>query len=151
MLGGARLEHTASMSSTPPRPRKPLSGPVPGYNTPSTMGTPAHFSGWALGPELSLGTALLSLRQEGRTRVEALVEGAATWVAAVQKKVEESAKRVKTKIRTCDTNTRKAIAITTRLKAPKSWDLSVARHQGSSSLSYSPTGDPAANPARAAL
>ena len=33
-------------------------------------------SSW-LGPELSLGTARLSLRQEGRTRVEALVEGGA--------------------------------------------------------------------------
>ena len=31
-----------------------------------------------LGPELSLGIARLSLRQEGRTRVEALAEGVVT-------------------------------------------------------------------------
>jgi len=45
-------------------------------NSTSTMGTPAIFLA-GLGPEILLGmTARLSLRQvEGRTRVEALVEG----------------------------------------------------------------------------
>ena len=41
-----------------------------GVSTPSPMGTPAHLSGWG-----QIMIARLFLRQEGRTRVEALVEG----------------------------------------------------------------------------
>ena len=91
-LAGCRLHYTAeSLHTAGPRPVQhttrprgpshawPHGHPLPwappahlsGPWAPSIMGTPAHLSGQ--GPELALW--LMFLRQEGRTRVGALVEG----------------------------------------------------------------------------